>query len=333
MDRRDQSDFHKVTEPGQRNTQSLTSRGRLLDVSSKAFGTLTEFPLDPISEMTACQRALQQEGYLYLKAFWNRTDILSARAQLLEAIAKAGLLDPSRNPMEAIPKPSKLNRSQDKRSGSATIGTIVDQVPAIKKILFEGRIMDFFDQFLGGSSLHYDQIWYRSIKPGLGTAPHCDIVYMGRGTQNLYTAWVPWGDIDLRMGGLMILEDSLAQQQRLSPYLHRDVDSYCSNRPQPDPLDLDAKSDRNVWSGWLSENPVSLRERLGGRWLTAKQFEMGDLVIFSTKLVHASLDNHSDQIRISTDTRYQLASQPVDERWVGPGPLGHIGRHKRGRIC
>jgi hypothetical protein len=333
MDKSDQSESHRVSETGQPRIQSLTSRGHLLDVSSQAFGNLSEFHLDPIAEMTACQRALQQEGYLYLKNFWNRTDILSVRRQLVEAMEKAALLDPSRDPMIAIPNPSKINRTQDKRTGSATIGTIVDHVPSIKKILFEGRIMDFFDRFLGGSSLHYDQIWYRSINPGLGTVPHCDIVYMGRGTQNLYTAWIPWGDIDLRMGGLMILEDSLAHQQRLSPYLHRDVDTYCSNRPQPDPLDLDTKNDRKVWSGWLSENPVSLRERLGGRWLTAEQFKMGDLVIFSTKLVHASLDNHSDRIRISTDTRYQLASEPVDERWVGPGPLGHIGRHKRGRIC
>ena len=57
---------------------------------------------------------------------------------------------------------------------------------------------------------------------------------------------------------------------------------------------------------------------------------MGDLLTFSMKLVHASLDNQSDAIRISTDTRYQLASEPTDDRWVGPAPRGHVGFHKRG---
>jgi hypothetical protein len=49
--------------------------------------------------------------------------------------------------------------------------------------------------------------------------------------------------------------------------------------------------------------------------------------------VHTSLDNHSDRIRISSDTRYQLASEPVDERWVGEQPPGHGPSIKQGMIC
>jgi hypothetical protein len=49
--------------------------------------------------------------------------------------------------------------------------------------------------------------------------------------------------------------------------------------------------------------------------------------------VHASLDNHSNQIRISSDTRYQLASEPVDERWIGENPIAHGLAAKRGKIC
>jgi len=30
-----------------------------------------------------------------------------------------------------------------------------------------------------------------------------------------------------------------------------------------------------------------------------------------------------DRLRISTDTRYQLASEPADERWSGEEPIGH----------
>ena len=33
------------------------------------------------------------------------------------------------------------------------------------------------------------------------------------------------------------------------------------------------------------------------------------------------------------DVRYQSAKEPVDERFVGAGPLGHVGAAKRGRIC
>ncbi len=87
-----------------------------------------------------------------------------------------------------------------------------------------------------------------------------------------------------------------------------------------------------TWNGALSKNPVSLRNRYGGRWLT-DEFEAGDMLIFGMHTIHASLDNHSSQIRLSSDSRYQLASEPVDERWVGANPIGHSVAFRKGRIC
>jgi len=50
-------------------------------------------------------------------------------------------------------------------------------------------------------------------------------------------------------------------------------------------------------------------------------------------LVHASLDNRTtNRLRISSDSRYQRASEPIDERWSGqPAGTQHSG--KRGRLC
>jgi hypothetical protein len=51
-------------------------------------------------------------------------------------------------------------------------------------------------------------------------------------------------------------------------------------------------------------------------------------------LVHASLDNRTaNRLRLSSDCRYQRASEPVDDRWVGPQPPGHGTAGKRGRVC
>ena len=46
-------------------------------------------------------------------------------------------------------------------------------------------------------------------------------------------------------------------------------------------------------------------------WLVA-EYEPGDAVVFTMHLVHGGLDNHSDRLRLSSDSRYQLASKPVD---------------------
>ena len=66
-------------------------------------------------------------------------------------------------------------------------------------------------------------------------------------------------------------------------------------------------------AGSLRGTANQIRRSLGGkRWLTA-DYRMGDVVLFNVYTVHGGTDNHSDRIRLSTDTRYQLASEPLDE--------------------
>jgi ectoine hydroxylase-related dioxygenase (phytanoyl-CoA dioxygenase family) len=60
---------------------------------------------------------------------------------------------------------------------------------------------------------------------------------------------------------------------------------------------------------------------------------LGDVVIFNMQLVHGSLDNQTDRIRLSTDIRFQLAAESIDERWVGENPPGHSLAQRRGRVC
>ena len=77
---------------------------------------------------------------------------------------------------------------------------------------------------------------------------------------------------------------------------------------------------------------MSLRQKFGGRWLTS-EFEPGDLLTFRMDTIHASIDNTTQRIRLSTDTRYQRSDEPVDESWVGENPIGHGPDAKLGRIC
>jgi len=49
------------------------------------------------------------------------------------------------------------------------------------------------------------------------------------------------------------------------------------------------------------------------------------MLLFGVFTLHCSLDNTSpvNRIRLSTDTRYQLESEPVDERWATEEAFGH----------
>ena len=75
---------------------------------------------------------------------------------------------------------------------------------------------------------------------------------------------------------------------------------------------------------------LKYRKSLGGKWLTT-DFKAGDLLLFTMHTMHCSLDNNSpdNRIRLSVDTRYQPADEPVDERWMGQNPVAHGDQAKR----
>lgn len=298
----------------------LSAQGHVLDTSGKCFGKLRSSS-DIADDTRALGERMEEDGYLYIPGFWHRDKILEVRADLLENLSTLGVVDPDFPLMEGRSNPEI--RSSFKPEAARNL-------PSIRKLLFSGKIIDFWSAFFGEKVRHFDFVWLRAISRGKAAPPHCDIVYMGRGTHRLHTCWVPYGDISLDIGGVMVLEGSHRQTHRFSKYLKHDVDTYCVNGRHAG----DIESGKRVWErdGNLSRNPVSLREKLGGRWLTA-EFRMGDLLTFGMHTVHASLDNRSPFLRLSSDTRYQRASEPVDMRWVGSNPPGHSMAGKKGRVC
>ena len=259
---------------------------------------------------------------MFLPGCLDRDEVIAARLALTDRLAAEGFLDPNFPSEQAIAKPgSDLYFRHNTPLES----------DALPKLLYSGRMMSLYERLLGGAVRHFDFTWIRNVTPGGGTAPHCDIVYMGRGTTNLYTSWTPLGDISYEVGGLMALENSHKNARLRNGYGRKDADEWCMNRRE-EPGNGPGAGGNIGHGGSLSSDPVRLRQGLGGRWLTS-EFEMGDLLIFSMYLVHASLDNHSREIRLSTDTRYQLASEPIDERWIGEIPIGHGPEAKRGLIC
>ena len=299
----------------------LYSSGYPLEVSDSTFGELRESSF-LTQDGEGLRARMEEDGYLFLKGFFKRDDVLAARRHIVKRLAEQGLLEPGTDPMDAVI-----------RQGASTgfRPDLAEKNEALMRLLYSGSMMEFYRKFFGETVKHFDFTWLRVISPGKGTRPHCDVVYMGRGTrEKLATAWVPLGDAPLHVGGLMILEGSHLRHDLLRPYLEKDVDTYCRNGRHAAKIEQGEQSWE--WDGTLSKNPVSLREKLGGRWLTTA-FEAGDLLTFSMHTVHASLDNQSDRIRISSDSRYQPASLPADERWVGENPIGHGLAGKRGRIC
>jgi len=303
-----------------------SSLGRRLDTDPAKFGWLATSN-DIVDDPAALRERFERDGYLYLKNFFDRSLIAEARRAITLNLAKAGQLHPDRDPMDGVIHPELTGASEK----TAFRPNIKADSPEVKRVVFGPELAEFYTRFFGERVRHFDFIWMRLMGPGKGTPTHCDWVYMGRGSQKLMTCWIPYGDVPIEVGGLILLEGSHQQADRIQNYLGKDVDAYCENNPTQ--VEAVARNGGSSHRGWLSSRPETLPEKFSARWLTSPLWEMGDFITFNMTLIHGSLDNHSDRVRISTDTRWQPASEPADERWIGANPPGHGLSGKRGRIC
>ena len=294
--------------------------GHELELGEDALGELV--PTEAGMDSALLRARLDQDGYLYLPGFFEREEVLAVRRELVERLDAGGVLAPGSAPIDAVARPGVA--IEFGRDGA----DLVAGNEPLHRLLYSGAMIALYEALLGGAVRHLDFTWLRIIPPGGGTWVHTDIVFMGRGTTNLYTSWVPYGDIPAEMGGLAILEGSHRQELIREVYGRQDVDAYCENLGQEPPEDYEWPNANPI----LAEDAAALRRRLGGRWLTAS-YRAGDLLLFGMFTAHGALDNRTDRIRLSSDSRYQLASEPVDERWVGPNPPGHTKAGKRGVVC
>jgi len=303
----------------------LTYLGRKVDTSPASFGELRS-SIDVLQDPMALTSRMTEDGYLFLPGLLNRDDVLAAREEILKRLDSAGYIDRSHPLLDAIP-------SAEVKDGF--VPQLATDNEPLEKIIFHGPMMSFYKRFLGGPARHFDFVWLRAKRPGLtdATPPHYDVVFMGRGTKQLYTSWTPLEDVPMEKGGLMVLEGSHRLEDVKSSYGAMDVDTYCTNKQEAKAIESGEKQwEDRVNSGKFADDALVVREQLGGRWLTA-DFHAGDVLLFCMYLMHASTDNHSQGFRLSTDTRYQLASEPVDERWVGKNPPAHGPSGKKGMIC
>ena len=313
------------------------ARGRRLDLSEDAFGWFR--PSDSLTgDPKALRARLEQDGYVFVPGLLDRKAVRAGRMELLGHVQAHGALDPAYPVEDGVLRPDadELGLWQSYPSSSDVLMSVLRGEP----------MMSIFAGILGGEVRSYDFVWLRDQPRSHGVEPHCDLVFMGRGTPDVLTCWTPFGDIPVGGGGLMLLEDSHRKSVvRVADYLAQDVDSYCVNGPNADAVSggamrwehWDRPAPGRDWGGEIADDAVALREEWGGRWLTAPQFRMGDVLIFSMKTVHAGTDNDTHALRLSTDSRYQRADAPVDERWVigknGEAPVGHGVEAKVGKIC
>ena len=281
----------------------LYSNGHKLDQGPDKFGELRESN-DVLDDPAALNARMKEDGYWLFRGLIARDVVLAARREILLKYAVIGEIDSIAHPLmeavygadSAIDQVNLFAFTESVRSGQA-----------YQRVVHDPALTGLLARHLGGEVRCFDFKWPRLVRPGEACGLHCDAPYVNRGSKRVMTSWIPLGDLPREEGALIILEGSHRNEWMRRRYADKDADR--------DKL------------GWLSTNPITLQNKLGGRWLTT-DFEAGDLLVFSMYLVHGALDNRSPKrrCRLTSDTRYQLAGEPLDERWNGERPEAHGGR-------
>lgn len=252
-----------------------------------------------LGDYDALQKRLDGDGYLLLRGFLDRDEILKVRNLLLSYMGDRGALTPGRPVLEGVmPKDGKSVRIMGNEA--------VTHHPLMLNVLESPKLFRLYEGLFGENCLTYDYKWLRAVGREKYTSAHCDIVYMGRGSQQVLTTWIPFGDATVENSTLAICVGS------------HDSPAFARVRQTYGKMDVD----RDRTEGWFTADPMEIVEQFGGQWQTT-DFYAGDILLFGMFTMHASTTNMTNRYRISADVRYQPASASVDDRWYGNLRTGH----------
>jgi len=291
---------------------ALTSNGYIIDQGAGAFGWFLD-STEHVGNASVLRSRLLDHGYLFLRDILETELLLRVRELVAGELSRLDLLDPDIDPSVA-----DLPARADVDFYDSALGIGGDE---LRQITRQAALLEVFSAVFGEEPRAFDYIWRRVAGPGRCELPHCDWVYMCRGTNRLLTAWIPLMDVPVRLGPLMILENSHLDNPHTRAYLNMDVDKLGFL------YGLRLKHGRLIYGGRYSRQPNKVRDQFGARWLT-EDFNIGDVIIFDTRCMHATLDNQTAGFRSSVDVRFQPASEPADPRFVGPNPIVHANRQK-----
>ena len=251
-----------------------------------------------LGDVSALKARMAEDGFLLLRGLLDRDTVLQARETVLTHMREHQALTPDTPLLEGVMPKGGRGVPMMSRKG-------IVQHPDVLAVLENARLFDFFERYFGEPALTYPFKWLRGVGNEDYTGAHMDYVYMGRGSENLHTVWIPFGDIPVTQGTLAMCTGSnhLPGFERIrQTYGRMDVD-------------------RDGVEGWFSKDPMEIAEKFGGQWQTS-EFYAGDVMIFGMHTMHASTTNLTNRYRLSCDVRYQPVSDPVDERWKKDG-IGH----------
>jgi hypothetical protein len=271
----------------------VSSNGLRLAFDSTRFAPMRD-STDLLGDPAALRDRLQSDGHLCLRGVLDPDRVRAMRRDYFERF-DAAMFAPGTDRAEGVfsgDLPSSL--PEYGTAGHPAHAIVRD--PGFDKFSRDPDLAAVAGDLLAGPVDLLPRRIVRHFHRGLARASraHVDYDYMDHGSDHTVTAWIPLGDCPIECGGLIYLDGSHRLPRPDLDRLRGDLDD-----PRPISADLARTADE-----------------LSGRWRWA-DLHAGDVLVHSPHIVHASLDNASDVMRLSADLRFTRRDVSHDERWSG----------------
>jgi hypothetical protein len=245
-----------------------------------------------LDDPPALRARFERDGYVLLRGVVDRDVLLDARRAICGVLHHHGWLEPSRDPLAAVPRvgphvegePTFLHAYDD-----------VQRLEALHAVPHHPSVRRGMTALLGPTAFPHPLSIARLVFPGNDewtTPPHQDYPN-NQGTFELYACWMPLADCSVKEGNLSILRGSHTLGiVPLRPSLG------AGNRR----AELDERHDGLDW--------------VGG------DLRLGDALIFHSLTVHRALPNRGGSLRLSVDYRFQREGEALTAACLEP----HFGR-------
>ena len=259
---------------------------------------------DLLNQPVALRERLASDGFLYLKGVLDTKLVAAARSEVFERLIEVGeILPPA-----AAAIASGTSRRDTLITDRGAFWQSVSEGPQLRALSHGSAMQRLMAMVIGAPARPQDYMFLRAGARGRATGLHFDYPFFTRAHDQVFTVWLPIGDVPVSDGPLVVVEGSNRYRDLIDPMIGFDV------------------ARDNTRKATLAQDAVSLARERGTRLLTTN-FAAGDIAVFGMYTLHGSLENHSpiNRVRLSCDVRWQPAALPLDERYFGANPGGTTG--------
>jgi ectoine hydroxylase-related dioxygenase (phytanoyl-CoA dioxygenase family) len=245
---------------------------------------------DLLGSPDALRERMATNGYLLFRGVLDRDRLAALRRDIVKVTRRLGWTGMDLQP---VSEPCVITPMRESDEGFVTGYMEVQKLQSFHEMAHDPTLLGIMRQLLGDSAFPHPLKIARLAFPDhfeASTPPHQDWPN-NQGTLDLTAAWMPLHDLTPDFGGLAILRGS--NRYGVLPRAHH---LGAGNR--------------------CAVIPTEMAEAC--RWVTT-DFAVGDVLLFPSTTVHASLHNASEwHLRLSVDFRYQLEGEALTAGCLEP---------------